>query len=78
MTSPLRSVEECVLEANSQSESDFAVFRDAISANGSMKNKNRDEVLSFMKNNKTEWSMRVFDSGYQLNYPQYIINAIAK
>ena len=41
-----------------------------------MINKNKEEILKFMKNNKTEWSMRVFDSELSIEYPQYIKDAI--
>ena len=78
MDTALCSVEECVLNANSQIDSDFDNFRNAISKNGSMKSKSKDEVLSFMKKNKTEWSMRVFDFENSIRYPQYIVDAITK
>ena len=41
-----------------------------------MKDKNIEEIKEFMKNNKTEWSMRVFDNKENIKYPQYIIDAI--
>ena len=78
MDTTLCSVEECVLNANCQNDSDFDNFRNAISKNGSMKSKSKDEVLSFMQNNKTEWSMRVFDFENSIKYPQYIVDAITK
>jgi len=38
----------------------------------------RDEqsILEFMTNNKTEWSMRVFNSTQKIHYPSYILKAI--
>ena len=41
-----------------------------------MKNKNKQEVLSFMTKNKAEWALRVLDSEEKINYPEYIKDAI--
>jgi putative ATP-dependent endonuclease of OLD family len=51
-------------------------FKAAISKNGSMKNKSREEILSFMSANKTEWAMRVFESDQKIKYPKYIKEAV--
>ncbi len=72
----LVTLELAVLSANSKSEEKLSNFKKAISKNNSMINKNNEEILAFMKNNKTEWSMRVFDSKLSIEYPQYIKDAI--
>ena len=39
--------------------------------------KSEDELLQFMLKNKTDWSLKVFlNSEIQLNYPEYINDAI--
>lgn len=72
----LVTLEPAVLNVNMESNIIFENFKKVISKNDSMINKSKDEILSFMKNNKTEWSMRVFDSELTIQYPQYIIDAI--
>lgn len=72
----LVTLEPAVLSANSKSEEELSNFKKVISKNNSMINKNKEEILAFMKNNKTEWSMRVFDSKLSIEYPQYIKDAI--
>lgn len=47
-------------------------FKNAISKNESMMDRNYDGVLKFMQGNKSEWAMRVFDSDTKICYPQYI------
>ena len=71
----LNTLEPAVLNVNLTKE-DFTNFKQVISRNNSMINKSKDEILSFMENNKTEWSMRVFDSELTIKYPQYIEDAI--
>jgi putative ATP-dependent endonuclease of OLD family len=72
----LNTIEPSVLAANCENGIPSEVFKRAISINGSMMNKSRDEILNFMLNNKAEWAMRVFDSEEKINYPEYIQNAI--
>lgn len=74
----LKSVEDCVLDANVQTDDEFKTFRNAISKNGSHSKTSKADVLSFMKNNKTEWSMRVFDYPCNIKYPKYILDAVKK
>lgn len=38
--------------------------------------KSIDEIKKWMMNNKTEWSLKVFESTEKINYPEYIQNAI--
>jgi len=72
----LKTLEPSVLFANLENGKITDNFINAISKNGSMKDKNIEEIKEFMKNNKTEWSMRVFDYKQNIKYPQYIIDAI--
>jgi predicted ATP-dependent endonuclease of OLD family len=72
----LNTIELSVLAVNCENGIPSEVFKRAISTNGSMMNKSRDEILNFMLNNKAEWAMRVFDSEEKINYPEYIQNAI--
>jgi putative ATP-dependent endonuclease of OLD family len=72
----LVTLEPSILSSNSKTEEQLNNFKKIISKNNSMINKNKEEILKFMKNNKTEWSMRVFDSELSIEYPQYIKDAI--
>lgn len=38
--------------------------------------KNEDELHKHMKNNKTQFALKVFDTTEQINFPQYILDAI--
>lgn len=71
----LNTLEPSLVEANIDSV-DWEKFKLVISKNGSMKNKSKEEILSFMEKNKTEWSFRVFDSEEKIKYPEYILDAI--
>jgi len=71
----LKTLEPSLVEANINSE-DWEKFKLVISKNGSMKNKSKEEILSFMENNKTEWSFRVFDYEENIKYPECILDAI--
>jgi len=72
----LNTLEPSVLAANCILGEPTENFRKVISASGSMKNKTKQEVLSFMLNNKTEWTMRIFEDAEKIEYPEYIKNAI--
>ena len=72
----LVTLEPSILSSNSKTEEQLNNFKKIISKNNSMINKSKEEILEFMKNNKTEWSMRVFDSELFIEYPQYIKDAI--
>lgn len=71
----LHTLEPSLVEANSVIDH-WERFKSVISKKNSMMNKTKDEILSFMINNKTEWSFRVFDSIESIKYPEYILNAI--
>ena len=67
------TLEICVYEENKDSPD----FKNMI-YKGNKKLDTDKDWLEFMKNNKTEWSMRVFKSDKTIQYPQYIENAIKK
>ena len=35
-----------------------------------------DQLLDYMRKNKTEVALRIFESKQAINYPQYIVEAI--
>ena len=72
----LNTLEPSILAANTINGEILDDFIDGISKNGSMKGKTREEIKNFMENNKTEWSMRIFDYEKNIRYPQYILDAI--
>lgn len=72
----LNTIEPSVLEANCKNGKPTELFKKVISKNGSMKEKEKQEILDFMTNNKVEWAFRVLESGEKINYPEYIKNAI--
>ena len=73
----LNTIEPSVLAANLDASGQPSIeFREIISRHGSMKNKSRDQILSFMINNKTEWAFRVFEADRPIQYPEYIKNVI--
>lgn len=72
----LYTIEPSILEVNCTNGIPNDEFKEAISKSGSMKNKSKQEILEFMKNNKAEWALRVFDSDKKITYPEYIKNAI--
>lgn len=74
----LYSLEPSMYEANAKDEETLSLFKDAIFKNGSMKDKSRQEIINFMESNKAEWGLRVFDYAGEVEYPDYIINAITK
>lgn len=72
----LNTIEPSVLEANCVNGEPTEVFKQVISKKGSMLSKNKQEILDFMKGNKAEWALRVFDGNEKINYPEYIKDAI--
>lgn len=72
----LNTIEPSVLEVNCNNGEPTELFRKVISQNGSMRNRDKQEVLSFMTKNKAEWALRVLESEEKINYPEYIKNAI--
>lgn len=72
----LNTIEPSVLAANSTDNNPSETFRKSISKKGSFLEKSSDDILDFMKNNKVEWAMRVFESEETIAYPRYIEDAI--
>ncbi|MEN2665809.1 ATP-dependent nuclease [Listeria aquatica] len=72
----LNTIEPSVLHVNSQADSDFNKFKNIIGKNNSLKNRDKEKVLSYMINNKTEWSLRVFDANERIIYPKHIYDNI--
>ena len=72
----LNTIEPSVLEVNCKNGNPTEIFKKVISKNSSMKNKDKQEILSFMTKNKAEWAFRVLESEEKINYPEYIKNAI--
>lgn len=72
----LNTIEPSVLEVNCENGEPMELFKKVVSKKNSIKNKSKQEVLDFMKNNKAEWALRVFDSENKINYPEYIKDAI--
>jgi putative ATP-dependent endonuclease of OLD family len=40
------------------------------------KYKNADKIINYMKNNKTEYALKIFDSNKSIIFPEYIVKAI--
>lgn len=71
----LNTLEPSVLNAN---KDDFDEFKKIIYKGYDVCDKTYDEIKDFMKNNKTEWSLRVYTSDKKIKYPNYILDAIGK
>ena len=71
----LNTLEPSVLAANAE---DFEAFKKIIYKGNDVKSKNYDDICKFMQKNKTEWSMRVFQSDEVIQYPDYINQTIGK
>ena len=71
----LNTLEPSVLSVNTD---EFELFRSIIYCGNDIQQRDQESILEFMKNNKTDWSMRVFSSSNKINYPKYILKAIEK
>ena len=69
----LKTLEPSVLSAN---KDNFDVFKEIVYKGQDVKSQNYDDICKFMVNNKTEWSMRVFQSDKKIKYPEYISQTI--
>lgn len=69
----LYTLEPSVLAAN---QDKFDDFRGIIYRGKDIGRISYDELCAFMVANKTEWSMRVFQSESRISYPSYILDAI--
>lgn len=67
----LNTLEPSVLEVNKEK---FNKFKKIVYEKSD--DINYDELLQFMKNNKTEWALRVFQAEEKIKYPKYILEAI--
>jgi putative ATP-dependent endonuclease of OLD family len=72
----LRTIEPSIVDVNCENSIPTESFKQAISKSNSMMKKSKDQILDFMKNNKVEWAMRVFEATDKIVYPRYIKNAI--
>lgn len=69
----LYTIEPSVLAVNCDANGQPTdVFKSVLSAGSLLMTRDYDGILSFMKNNKTEWAMRVFDSDATISYPHHI------
>ncbi|MEG0681618.1 MAG: AAA family ATPase [Eubacterium sp.] len=69
----LNTLEPSVLSVN---KNDFESFRAIIYRGKDAATKSYEDICEFMQKNKTEWSMRVFQSDTKISYPDYINKAI--
>lgn len=69
----LTTLEPSILNANNKT---FEGFKTIVYKRNDGSAKNKDEILEFMKKNKTEWALRVFENKGEINYPDYIVKAI--
>lgn len=69
----LRTLEPSFLNAN---KSNFDNFKKIVYLKSDINKMNYDQICSFMINNKTDWSLRVFESQEKISYPQYVMDAI--
>ena len=72
----LNTIEPSVLEVNCEDGQPTGVFKTIISKDGSLESRDYDGILNYMKKNKTEWALRVFEADDCIKYPQYIQNVI--
>lgn len=70
----LKTLEPCVLSANKDS---FESFKKIVYLGNDIDDVDYQGLLDFMKNNKTAWSLRIFESEEKINYPRYILDAIS-
>lgn len=71
----LNTLEPSVLAAN---KDDFETLKKIIYKGNDINTKSYEDLCAFMIKNKTEWSMRVFESEQKIHYPKYIEKAIGK
>lgn len=69
----LNTLEPSVLSAN---KDNFEEFRSLVYHKTDIKTIDYNALVKFMKNNKAEWSMRVFLCNKKITYPKYILKAI--
>lgn len=72
----LNTIEPSVLAVNCECGKPTETFKSVISINDSLKFRDYEGILKFMKENKSEWAFRVFDAEKTICYPRYIQNVI--
>ncbi len=70
-----KTLEPSIAYINNSSD-DYETFASVITRKSGVNPQPIDEILAYMSDNKTEWSLRVFESDLNIKYPEYIINAI--
>ena len=75
----LNTIEPSVLAVNCEGGQPIEEFKRMISSETrySLKSRDYDGILDFMRHNKTEWAFRVFESEKCIHYPVYIQKAVA-
>lgn len=68
----LNTLEPQFVDAN---KSDLEALCDVIGVNFT-DYKDFDKITGYMGSNKTKWALKVFESKMELNYPQYILDAV--
>ena len=70
----LYTIEPSVLAENCDNDVPKDIFKKTISSEtrNSLKSRDYQGVLDFMKKNKVEWAFRVFEAEETINYPEYI------
>ena len=69
----LNTLEPAVLAVNTCT---FEEFKAIIYCGNDIDKRDEESIKEFMIKNKTEWSMRVFNSTKRIHYPTYILKAI--
>ena len=69
----LNTLEPSLLATN---KDNFESFKAIVYKGKDAAAKSYEDICGFMQKNKTEWSMRVFQSDKKINYPDYINKAI--
>lgn len=71
--SELNTLEPAVLAVNMGC---FEEFKSIVYCENDKDKRDEKSIIEFMTNNKTEWSMRVFNSTQKIHYPSYVLKAI--
>ena len=69
----LNTLEPSVVNANDNSPEDFERFLSIVSPKKKM---DKDTLITYMQNNKTDWAMKVLESKQKIIYPAHIKEAV--
>lgn len=69
----LNTLEPSVVNANDNSPEDFERFLSIVSPKKKM---DKDTLITYMQNNKTDWAMKVLESKQKIKYPAHIKEAV--